>query len=60
MEGDLNFFLYYERVLSDDEILQIYNGTRRRFQIMEDLVCVTCDLPSLVDGVCTNQNCESN
>lgn len=32
MEGDLNCFLYYERVLSDDEILQIYNGTRRRFQ----------------------------
>lgn len=32
LEGDLNCFLYYERVLSDDEILQIYNGTRRRFQ----------------------------
>jgi hypothetical protein len=32
MEGDLNHFMYYERVLSDDEILQVYNATKTRYQ----------------------------
>jgi len=27
---------------------------------MEDLVCETCDLPSLIDGACSNDECESN
>lgn len=25
---------------------------------MEDLVCSTCDFPSLIDGNCTNEECE--
>lgn len=32
MEGDLNHFIYYERVLTDAEILQVYNATRVRYQ----------------------------
>ena len=32
LEGDLNHFIYYERVLSDDEILQVYNATKSRYQ----------------------------
>jgi len=28
--------------------------------VMEDLVCETCDLPSLIDGVCSSDECESN
>jgi len=27
---------------------------------MEDLVCPICDLPSLIDGVCSRDECESN
>lgn len=27
---------------------------------MEDLICTVCDFPSLVDGVCTYDQCESN
>jgi len=26
---------------------------------MDDLICDTCDLPSLIDGVCSNDICES-
>ncbi len=32
MAGDLNYFMYYERVLEVNEILQIYNNTKNRFQ----------------------------
>lgn len=32
LEGDLNHFIYYERVLSDDEIMQVYNATKSRYQ----------------------------
>ena len=31
MSGYLNLYLYYERVLSDKEILQIFNATKTRF-----------------------------
>ena len=29
--GRTNCFMYYERVLSDSEMLNIYNGMKRRF-----------------------------
>ena len=29
--GRTNCFMYYERVLSDNEMLNIYNGMKRRF-----------------------------
>jgi len=32
LEGDLNHFIYYERVLSDNEIMQVYNATKSRYQ----------------------------
>jgi hypothetical protein len=32
LAGDLNHFIYYERVLSDDEILNIYNITKTKYQ----------------------------
>ena len=31
MSGYLNLYMYYERVLTDDEILQVYNATKTRF-----------------------------
>ena len=31
MEGDMNHFMYYEKVLTDAEILQIYNATKKRY-----------------------------
>ena len=32
LEGDLNHFIYYERILTDAEILQVYNATKSRYQ----------------------------
>lgn len=31
LSGYLNLYMYYERVLTDDEILQVYNATKSRF-----------------------------
>ena len=33
MGGQLNGFMYYEKVLSDNEIKQVYNATKEKYGV---------------------------